>query len=93
MTVTAGRVTKSRRYEAVFDAAFTAGCSKRQAEVIATWLISETLDDAAATLGISQRAVLQHLRLARGRLNVAHNGLLIWTIATPAHMRSGYAAT
>lgn len=77
-------MTKRQHYELALEAAHKAGCSRREAEVIATWITAETLDDAAAQLGVSQRAVLHHLRSARRRLNVAHNGELVWRIANPS---------
>jgi DNA-binding CsgD family transcriptional regulator len=80
--------------EAVYLAAIDAGCSQRQAEVLATWVDSETLDDTAAKLGISQRAVLKHLREARHRLNVPHNGKLVAAVLqSVAHIRTPTAAT
>jgi DNA-binding CsgD family transcriptional regulator len=77
----------------VFNAALRAGCTRRQAEVLATYVDAETIDDAAEKLGISARAVLQHLRLARLRLNVAHNTqLAVAVLLTPADIRSTTAA-
>jgi DNA-binding CsgD family transcriptional regulator len=77
---------------AVHRAALRAGCSARQAQVLATWVDAETLDDTADQLGISQRAVLQHLRAARHRFNVAHNGKLVAVVLIAAQTRSFTAA-
>lgn len=77
---------------AVYQAALRAGCTRRQSDVIATWVEAETLEDTAEQLGISNRAVLQHLRAARRRLNVPHNGTLILAVANPVYLRSNTAA-
>jgi DNA-binding CsgD family transcriptional regulator len=77
---------------AVRRAAIRAGCTNRQAQVLATWVDAETIDDAADQLGISQRAVLYHLRAARHHMNVAHNGTLVAAVLLVAQTRSSTAA-
>jgi DNA-binding CsgD family transcriptional regulator len=63
--------------QAVFRAARRAGCSAREAEAIATYVDSETLEDAADRLGISARWLLKLLRKARGRVDAPHNVALV----------------
>lgn len=58
---------------AVRQAALRAGCTRRESEAIATYADSETLDDAAESLGISTRWLLELLRRARGRVDAPHN--------------------
>lgn len=62
---------------AVFNAARRAGCTARESEAIATYAESETLDDAARKLGISDRWLLKLLRQARNRVDAPHNVALV----------------
>lgn len=57
---------------AVFQAARQAGCSTRQAEILATYVTCETTADAARELRISEQTVKNHLAAIRRRFDVAH---------------------
>ena len=57
---------------AVFSAARLAGCSTREAEVLATYVVSENARDAARKLGLSEQTVKNHLSAVRQRFGAPH---------------------
>lgn len=61
----------------VYRGAIKAGCTQREAEVLATYVESETIEDAADRLGITSRTVTLRLGAARRRLRAAHTPALV----------------
>jgi DNA-binding CsgD family transcriptional regulator len=59
--------------QAILRAATLAGCTQREAEAIATYADSETLEDAARKLRITTRWLLILLGRARRRVDAPHN--------------------
>lgn len=62
---------------AVFEAARRAGCSVRQAEVLAVYVESETVQDASAKLGIAEQTAKIHLSDVRKLLKVPHTAAAV----------------
>jgi DNA-binding NarL/FixJ family response regulator len=58
--------------EAVYDAARRAGCTDRQAKVLAVYVESEKIAVAANTLGIQTKTASDHLVRVYRRLKVRH---------------------
>lgn len=58
---------------AIFAAARHAGCTTRQAEVLATYVESETVVETAKKLNIAEQTVKIHLADVRLLLKAPHN--------------------
>lgn len=63
--------------EVVYRAAREHGCSRREAEVIATYVESASAKATAKTLDISAHTVHVHLLSVRRRLNVKHTSAAV----------------
>lgn len=59
-------------YDAVFEAALRAGCPRREAEVLAEYVRSQKIVDAAAALGIPPKTAMSRLARTYDRLGVSH---------------------
>lgn len=59
-------------YSAVYDAALRAGCPPREALVLAEYVRSQKIVDAAAALGIHPKTAMSRLGRIYERLGVDH---------------------
>jgi DNA-binding CsgD family transcriptional regulator len=66
--------------QALFQAARQAGCTAREAEVLATYVESQTIMDTAIKLQTSERAVAASLARARKRVKAPHVAALVVAI-------------
>lgn len=57
---------------AVYAAALRAGCTRRQAQTIATYVETDKLSIAAKQLGITRHTAQDHLSEVYARLDVPH---------------------
>lgn len=67
---------------AVYEAAKKAGCTKRQAQVLATYVESDKLAVAAYRLGITHHTAEGHLSRVYDRLDVPHAAAAIARLLT-----------
>jgi DNA-binding CsgD family transcriptional regulator len=63
--------------EGIFADARRHGCTAAEAEVLAHYVDSEKVSDAAEKIGIAEQTAKNHLNRVRRRLKVAHNAAVI----------------
>lgn len=73
---------------AVYWAARNAGCSAREAEVVATYVVSESAYDTALKLQTTTQVVRNYLARARQRTNTPHNAALVATFVDQGTMHN-----
>jgi DNA-binding CsgD family transcriptional regulator len=68
---------------AIYHAALAAGCPRREAEVLALYVESESARSVARQLGIATTTVTNHLGHAQRRLGVKHTSAVIARLTVP----------
>lgn len=69
---------------ALYQAARKAGCSKREAEVLAVYVESPNLDAAASSLGISPQTAKNHMHAIHRKLGLRHTSAVVARILASA---------
>jgi hypothetical protein len=69
---------------AVYDAAVRAGCTERQAETLAIYVVSSKLSVAAHKLGIADKTAEDRLGRVYRRLEVRHAAAAVAKLLTAA---------